>query len=102
MKKRQKEYIQKLRSYLVDKKEKPEISRYIYFDNFIYKIVIGDPSRDNINIVKVLMQNANNKNLNGKAVNSFTIADRNLYVYNDGEELVKTEVTFKIDVDLYY
>ena len=102
MKKRQKEYIQKLRSYLVDKKKKPEINEYIFFDNFIYKIVIGDPSRDNINIVKVLMQNANNKNLNGKAVNSFTIADRNLYVYNDGEELVKTEVTFKIDVDLYY
>lgn len=80
---------------------KPEINRYI-FDNFIYKIVIGNPSRDKINIVKVLMQNANNKNLNGKAVNSFTIADRNLYVYNDGEELVKTEVTLKIDVDLYY
>lgn len=44
------EYIQKLRSYLVDKKEKPEINRYI-FDNFIYKIVIGISSRDNINIV---------------------------------------------------
>lgn len=48
------------------------------------------------------MQNVNNKNLNGKAVNSFTIVDRNLYIYNVGEELGKTEVTFKIDVDLYY
>lgn len=94
------EYIQKFKSYLVDQQERPEINRYI-FDNLIHKIVIGDPTQENVDVVKVLMKNAVNKNLNGKAECSFAIDDRNLSIYY-GEEKQRNEVSFKIDVDLYY
>lgn len=94
------EYIEKLKSYLIERKERPEINRYI-FDDLIYKIVIGDPTQENVDIVKVLMKNAKNKNLNGKAECSFEILDRNLSMYYE-DDTKKNEVCFKTDVNLYY
>ena len=94
------EYIEKLKSYLMERKERPEINRYI-FDDLIYKIVVGTPTQENVDIIKVLMKNAKNKNLNRKAECSFEILDRNLSLYYE-DDTKKNEVCFKIDVNLYY